>query len=295
MRAELPAGPAWRTPHVLPPSRRPKRLLIDGDGLAYAACGSSLCPPEQARANLVNMVRAAEHRVGVHAEVLLTMPGSSKGGRYFIATVKPYQAHRAGNRRPENWKFLRGVLEAGRPPFLVTKTLTAEADDLFSKASEEEGGNVAILTQDKDLRMVPGVHITWDDHMLVDTRDGEDVLAWDKQYGERWFWEQMLQGDTADNIPGLPKYLGKPVGEVTARRILDSDGSVLGPGFKVRAAYTQHYGAEAGIHLLEQAMLLWMRRDPEDPFDCVKAGGPLYGLVTQDDIKRMNARLHAET
>lgn len=288
-------GSYRRTPHVLRPGEV-KHAFIDGDSLAYLMAGSSNCPPDVSRTNMINRVRHIERLTHAPTSVLLTMPGSEKGKRYFIASVKPYQGQRSGKARPQNWQFLRNILEGDKPPFPVIRTYSVEADDLFAQVADRAGGDVAIHYDDKDMRMVPAVHITWEDMHLVDMRDGEDAVVWGKQYGLRWFWLQMLMGDSADNIPGLERYVdekGKPqkVGPTTAEMLLQG----VDPqnyGEVVQHHYLRFYGEDGQVRFLEQAMLLWMRKNPADPFD-VMHNGPLKGLIGPTAWQIMETRLCA--
>ena len=267
-------------------------LLVDGDGLAYYCAGKDDTDAGEARAILVNKVKAAQRLVGAERViVLLTASGSNKGHRYAIARVKPYQGQRVNSRRPANWRHLRDYMESGQLPFEVEATAVAEADDLFGWYAYNDPENVVIYTQDKDMRMLPGTHLDWVSHRTHRVqhsfslhRERElmyNIRALDsefneKQYGPKWFWLQMLHGDTADNIPGLPKYVvdgkAKPVGEVTAGKLL-ADESL--PHLRVAELYRSFYGDRWLAELMEQACLLWMRRVPEHWDDCMNPGGPL--------------------
>lgn len=212
-------------------------------------------------------------------KVLVTGMGSHKGHRYAIARVKPYQGQRVGSRRPKNWEYLRNWVE-GHPN--VDLSTNAEADDLFHKYSVDLGwGNIVIHTQDKDMRMVPGIHLTWNTLELVTVPAGSyDVQAHGLQYGLKWFWLQMLHGDVADNIPGLPKYInakGNPAlcGEKTAQNLLSIAYNNEEAKSLVRHHYQAYYGEGWDVQFLEQAVLLWMRRKPGNVFDVLDEGGPI--------------------
>lgn len=268
-------------------------LLVDADGLAYYCAGNDDTSPGEARASLLNKVRSAQRLVGAEeVRLLTTASGSHKGHRYAIARVKPYQGQRANSRRPANWRYLRDLLESETIGLPVELTTTAEADDLFAKYAYERPSAVVIYTQDKDMRMLPGLHLDWVSHR-THTATYEQVWVggsqrWcnqaldsvfnDKQYGPKWFWLQMLHGDAADNIPGLPKYVPyltdkiKPVGEVTAGRLLN--GEYL-PHLRVAELYRSYYGGRWLVEMIEQACLLWLRRVPDDWDDCLNPGGPL--------------------
>ena len=266
-----------------------RRLLVDGDGLAYYCAGNDDTTAGEARAKLIAKIEAARRLIGAgDVAVLVTLSGSHKGHRYAIARRKPYQGQRSNSRRPKNWQYLRDLLcqdAIGGYPILSTGT--AEADDLFGKLVYANPDDTVIYTQDKDMRMLPGMHLDWVTHRAYTvgyTRHWSGTILTDspvygdKQYGPRWFWLQMLHGDQADNIPGLPKAkingALKPVGEVTAGKLLaDAEGDDL--RIRVATAYESFYGEHWLTELIEQACLLWMRRVPDKWDDCLDPGGPL--------------------
>lgn len=280
----------------VPVTRR--TLLVDGDGLAYYCAGKDGSSIGDARRALIDKVNHAAAHVGAESViVLLTASGSTKGDRYAVARVKPYQGQRASSRRPDNWRGLRDYMDSSEFPFRVQSTATAEADDLFAWWAYTVPDDVVIMTQDKDMRMLPGLHLDWVtnrvhrvEHRVVETDRPlyqrirvEDSVFNDKQYGVKWFWLQMLHGDTADNIPGLPKYKTvdakgnpalKPVGEVTANKLLTGER----PDIVVAGLYRGYYEERWAVELLEQAILLWMRREPDDYLDVIEVGGPLWRL-----------------
>jgi hypothetical protein len=279
-------------PHARPDKVAGRTLLADGDGLAYSCAGNDDTSPGQARRNLEQKLEGAMRAAGADkVKVLATSSASHKGHRYAIATVKAYQGKRDHGRRPKNWQFMRQLIEQD-PRTVITDTL--EADDLFHINSVSHGDeHVAILTQDKDMRMVPGWHLNWDSNALV--RVKPDTWAFEvdgKVFGRKWFWLQMLHGDAADNVPGLPKAtIGekqKLCGEVTAQKLLadvhSDEQALVVVGGQYAAFYT-----DWRTHLLEQACLLWMRRS-DRLFDCVLPGGPLACLQESGDTGWIDAQ-----
>ncbi len=124
-----------------------------------------------------------------------------------------------------------------------------------------------ICTRDKDLRQVPGWHYGWEmgaqpeyGPVLVDKEgDGLELNAKRTAVvgtGLPFFYSQVLQGDRADNIPGLPG-----CGAVSTYNCLKEgacEGDYLG---MVSAHYHAHYGQdEWEERLLEQGQLCWMTR-----------------------------------
>lgn len=287
-----------------------RTLFVDGDGLAYYCAGNDDTSAGEARERLVDKVKGAIRQVGAEsATILLTASGSHKGHRYAIARVKPYQAQRSGSRRPANWQALRDYMVSAEFPFAVEQSFDAEADDLFGYHAYRNPSQTVIYTQDKDMRMLPGMHLDWVSHRLHRV-EAVPHASWsyywqaidsefnDKQYGPKWFWLQMLHGDTADNIPGLPKYRTKdakgndtlkPVGEVTAGKFLEGMDNCHSAS--VAALYENYYGERWLVEMLEQACLLWMRREPNKWDDCLDPGGPMHVF---NDGSREFAAAYAE-
>ncbi|APL99483.1 exonuclease [Aquamicrobium phage P14] len=249
-----------------------RTVHIDGDYLAYYGSGKETTSPEEARINTLNIIDRAKYRSGSEfATVHLTMPGSDKAGRYLIATVKEYQAQRGGG-HPKNWEFLRTVLENySGDAFRVVKWVDREADDGISLALAKSNGSDAVYAKDKDMQMLWGWHLDWSDTTILthvpnwayDVKDKNGL-----QFGLKWFWLQMLQGDSADNIPGLEKCVnskGKAVlcGEKTAEKILADVHSHTFAFVKVADEYAKYYEDLWPERFVEQAALLWLRKDPQ--------------------------------
>ncbi|MCR4704901.1 MAG: DNA polymerase I [Lachnospiraceae bacterium] len=105
-----------------------------------------------------------------------------------------------------------------------------EADDILgtiAKKSEQEGMEVSLVSGDRDLLQIASEHIKI---MIPKTKQGgtevesyyaSDVLAAYDVTPEQFIELKALMGDTADNIPGVPK-----VGEKTARELMKTYGSI---------------------------------------------------------------------
>jgi hypothetical protein len=300
-------------------------LLVDGDGLCYYCAGNDDTLAGQARINLIQKIESAARSSGAErVRVLLTGRGSHKGYRYAVGAVKPYQGQREGSRRPKNWQFLRDTLEswpAGHPLIDVEITDDVEADDLFSRYALKHE-NCVINTQDKDMRMIPGWHLDWITNLLVYVADGTwELVRNEKVYGRKWFWLQMLHGDTADHIPGLEWYTdgslnksGPDKGKLKVIRCgekssavygLDKYTSDMGACLYLQGLYRTCYGDRWLVHMLEQAVLLWMRNDPAGHvLNVADQGNPLHPLTThelwpaaRDEImaRVAQSQLHEET
>jgi hypothetical protein len=267
--------------------------LIDGDVMAYACAGNDETPAGVARANMVDRVQRIMWNTGSSkALVLCTVGGSTKGDRYAIATARPYQGHRKSGSKPQNWEMLRAALPSlgdTIPGCRVEMSATQEADDLFAFYAGVHN-DVVICTPDKDMRVLPGLHLSWTDCMsTVRVLPGTwETVHDDKVYGRKWFWLQMLHGDSADNIPGCPsvkvKGVLKPCGPVAASRHLvgiEDDRQAM---LQVFDAYRDSYVDDAPAQFLEQAMLLWLQTSQQDGFLTVlDSGAPLETFL--DDVE----------
>lgn len=249
----------------LPPVVPGRVLHLDGDLLCYWAGGSEDTTVAESRSRAISKINTLREQSGSESVVLhLTADASTKGDRRLIATVKGYQAQRKSGRKPKNWGYLRQWAEQGSDLFRTKVWATREADDGMALCGHTaEFGKVAIASGDKDLRMVPAVHVNWNTYEVTEVPHGSFHVhgADGLTYGHRWFWEQMLQGDTADNIPGLPYWYGAKCGKVTAAKLLTGYEDNEDAFALVYAGYEAEYGEEADDRFIEQAMLLWLRCD----------------------------------
>lgn len=263
---------------ALVPMSDSTELHVDGDYCAYYFSGNDETPFGDARSNMARQLQIVRRIAGAGGRgvIHLTAGGSHKGHRYSIATVKPYQGQRDSSRRPKNWAAMRGWLEGGVKDgigdFKVKLWDDREADDGVAVSSAyawASGRLPAIFMRDKDSRMVPGRHVVWTTLGLVEVKptDWEVVDEDGTVYGQKWFWLQMLMGDTADHIPGLP---GQPAkgegkfktcGEACATDWLAPAKSSEDAFRIVRDLYQRYYAQAWAPAFAEQAALLWLRTD----------------------------------
>jgi hypothetical protein len=209
---------------------------IDADFLAYqvsAESAAELDPedptPRKSKEDMQHNAKVAvEHimRLGAGTAYHLhtTPSGSSKGGRDAQAILKEYQANRKDrDGKPEFLDHIRAYLiseigAGGRG----TAHLDQEADDGMATAAwaAHAGGTAAaklcvVASKDKDLRMCPGYQLIDDEVSTFDGTFGDIWLDRAKSSpkctgrGTKFFWAQVLMGDPADHISGLPQIVGK--------------------------------------------------------------------------------------
>ena len=299
---------------------------VDGDMICYECAGNDEVSQGEARQRALNKIEQLRIRTGAHKAIVhITVPGCHKGYRNMIATVKPYQDQRKSKGKPKNHGYIQDWLMSYKGPAFQTKTWNSrEADDGIAACAYyacANGGRIAIATADKDMRMLPGLHVDWKSGELVEVPYGAyDVVGAEngKQYGTKWFWLQMLQGDAADNIPGLPEYVTenargatvtKKLGEKTAEALLakcKNNDAAFAEVYGLYCEYYEHIGftyEEADDRFCEQAALLWMRTSAKAEVDnfmrhtgpgCISAGFPAELKVAAGRLVQRVEKLIAE-
>lgn len=241
-----------------------RRIHVDGDYAAYYCSGKDGTSPGIARNNILDRITALRSATG-GTEVLmhLTHGLSDKGLRYLIAESRPYQGQRDAGRKPGNWDFLREYMETYEgEAFTPVIWSDREADDGMAYYSHNRLEHTTqydvVHTRDKDMRMFAGLHCDWMTFAITKVPLGAyDVVGSDgKQYGHKWFWLQMLTGDGADHIPGIPKW-----GEVKAQKLLEGTKNNEEALKLVSDVYRLTKREAWADYFCEQAALLWMRTD----------------------------------
>lgn len=269
-------------------------LHVDGDYLAYYFAGNDETSVGAARHNLIDRLQNVARIAGAGGRkvIHLSSEDCSKADRFAIATVKPYQGQRDSGRKPKNWEALRTFMEQGDLPQGWRRAIwrDREADDGVAAACRYAIASnrlPAIHTRDKDFRMIPGLHVEF---MTLDTINVSET-CWakvvdDKLYGRKWFWHQLLEGDAADNIPGIPG-----VGVAAATKLL-ADAHDTTRAFDVVAdAYGSKYGDQVWDRLLEQAALLWLRTDTTARLENVLVPFERHAPMLHPALNRLEKRI----
>ena len=173
--------------------------------------------------------------------------------RHALAVTKEYKGNRKDTPKPvykdEITKYLKESWGAETGDNI-------EADDLLGI---NQTTNTVICSNDKDLRMIPGEHYNF----APKKEDEQQFHLMDELGGDRWFFVQLIAGDSTDNIQGIPGY-----GVAKAEKIVDEfldDGDWHGLAGEIEELYCQHYPANYREALEEHAALVWILHAGETP------------------------------
>ena len=235
-------------------------------------------PVAHCLASVRRAIESAVSKTGAD-EVIIFLSGS-KNFRTSIARMKEYKGNRKEFVKP---LLYNDITEYLKKRYNAVLTNGIEADDALSiKALElQSAGYTAIIaTADKDLMQVPTKIYNVQTHAITDVLSapfGELTLKMQgsgavlKGYGMKFFYAQMLTGDTVDNIPGVPR-----LGANKAFSLLSECETEQDCQLAVEEAYKNAYGEDVKVRvswdglewsgnykdiMLENGKLLWMLRE----------------------------------
>jgi 5'-3' exonuclease len=134
-----------------------------------------------------------------------------------------------------------------------------EADDLVRVWALECNAasiNCAVVSVDKDLHCIVGTHYN---------PRTKKIYQIDEEYAGRFYWQQVLTGDSVDNIPGLWK-----VGPVKAKKLLADAVTHKEMRDVVCRAYNDAYGDEGYAYMIANGRLIHIWRKINDHFKIKK-------------------------
>lgn len=206
------------------PETTPGRVLhIDGDFLAYQVAADDTKSLATMMHNHDVAVETLRLLAGAESAVShLTASHGNKGNRFELAIQKEYQSNRKGKVKPKHLHTMKSWMETQRG---AINHEVQEADDGLCQANwnaiQAGTSELSVLvSKDKDLQMCQGFHLDWDTGELEEV-NGFGYVELDRSKsspkivgkGNAYFWAQMLTGDGADSIQGLPMLTGVRMNE----------------------------------------------------------------------------------
>lgn len=183
--------------------RKQRTLLVDGDIVLYLnafANQKKIVWDEETVSEAIDfdkacadvdtsIIRGARRSRCDDALVCLSCPSKDN----FRKVIFPdYKANRKDKELPILYHRLREYL---RHNYEIVIKPSLEADDVLGILSTRHPDKYVIMSTDKDLKQIPGLHFNWKENKI------EKVT---KHEGNRWFYMQIIMGDTTDNYKGIP-------------------------------------------------------------------------------------------
>jgi len=209
-------------------------LLIDGGCLLhrYLSEGTDI-----AKEKIDSLIRDLRDFCGLPEYRIYLSEGINF--RHSIAKTRPYKGTRKD--KPENYQEVRDfIIES----YNVEIVLGYEEDDALGV---NQSDSTIIATIDKDLNQIPGKLINF-------YKTPWEIKEITEEDGIRFFWEQMILGDSVDNIVGV-----EGIGKVKMAKLFDGK-SVSELKEIVVNEYNRCYGEQGLDRFDESARLLFIKR-----------------------------------
>jgi 5'-3' exonuclease len=174
-------------------------------------------------------------------------------GNFRYSFNKTYKANRKDKEKPPLLKPLKEwiVKNYNNDIYSTFESINVETDDSIAATYlqyrlNDYGIQLILASGDKDLKTIPC--------LLFDTYWSRmELQSIDELEAKRNFYKQMITGDTADGVKGIPR-----AGEVKANKVLKDLQSVNAMNSAVYRMYKQSFGRNAKIEFLKAYYSLQM-------------------------------------
>ncbi len=158
-----------------------------GDDIEYEPLENILHSVKTTINSIISNTRAENH--------VLFLTGKDNF-RDEVATIQGYKENRRGKPKPFWYDEIREYMINVQEAIVIDGE---EADDALGIFLTTAGSDGICASYDKDLLTIPGEHYNW--------VKGETVFVTEEE-ALRFFYTQLLTGDSVDNIPGIYKMTG---------------------------------------------------------------------------------------
>lgn len=183
----------------------PTIALLDGDIFAYEIAAGAEEPihwgdglwtlhawEEPAKAKLDGRIEELSDSIGAD-RIIVTI---SDDANWRKGVLPSYKENRTGQRKPMLLNILKDHLSENYETFIRP---SLEADDVLGILStwEKLKGDKVIITKDKDLQTIPGLH-------YLSHKEERGVFEVSEDEANLWHLIQTLSGDVTDGYKGCP-------------------------------------------------------------------------------------------
>lgn len=244
-------------------------------------------PVEMVEAHVEKIIQRAIKET--HADEYVCVLSGTGNFRFDIATIQTYKGNRSGATRPYHYNTVGDYIIANHPCIVVNGM---EADDYIGIQQRADLDNSVTASRDKDLTTFPGWHFRF----ACGETQPEVPLHWITRFDAwKFFFKQMLIGDSTDNIIGcgVKKWVKwgskemwrrKGVGSKGADEMLSECRTVAQMYMIVCEAYQEHIGNSWKESMIENARLLYIGQEKDKLFDWSWVDYEVYqGIFEESD------------
>jgi hypothetical protein len=209
-------------------------------------------PVANALHNAKSIIMGLQEFLGVKSDLTVYLSGEGnfrKNVGDVIYRDHPNPGYKANRKDDEPPAHAEAIVDYLIKNYNTQVTEGEEADDAIGISHCFMKRDSIIASTDKDLNMLPGWHLNFVKEDQYFVSEEEAMIC---------FWRQLLTGDPTDNIPGLYR-----LGAKTAAKHINAAMSYEQCYAKALELYTKQYGELGEQALLENARMIWIRREPE--------------------------------
>lgn len=220
--------------------------IVDGDVLIYRACGKATKENLDVKTTFDEIYNEIKRDTGCD-EYSLHISGH---GNFRKEIKQPYTEYKGKRKdKPENFRECKDYVITTYKPTTVDKL---EADDTASIEATKylkENQLFMLITLDKDWKTISGLYY----NVLYN-----NLIAVSKTEAAAFFHEQLLTGDSVDNIPGI-----YGVGPIKAKKLLENK-TLIEQFACVIKAYKEHYKKDYKNRLEVMGKMLYLLKSQND-------------------------------
>lgn len=227
------------------------RVGIDADIIVYQAgyvCDDE--PVSYCLSTVKRIIQKVIDRTEADEHILFL---TGKGNfREEVATIAPYKGNRKDNEKPKHFQAIRDYLVKTWDAQVIEGM---EADDAlgieYYKTNKED--TIYVLASiDKDLDMIPCTHYKW-------KKGGEwEIYDVSELEGMRFFYTQLLTGDSTDNIAGLYKMTGKKASAKIKQPLEEMDEEIDMYNYVYSVYHTAYLSCGILPDLVDDTITKWL-------------------------------------
>jgi DNA polymerase-1 len=247
----------------------PTIALMDGDIFAYEIAAGAEEPihwgdglwtlhawEEPAKAKLEGRIEELVNSIGADRIIVAL----SDTANWRKGVLPSYKENRSGQRKPMLLNILKDHLKETYETFIRP---SLEADDVLGILStwKQLKGDKIIVTKDKDLQTIPGLH-------YLSHKEELGVFEVSEEEADRWHLIQTLAGDITDGYSGCPG-----IGIETAAKILDD------PHGWEQYEHTLKSGPRKG-----ETEMRWQRVEVATPWEAIVSHFKKAGLSEEEAL-----------